>query len=186
MIGFLRGKIKLKEEIYLILDFQGIGFKVFCSKKSLSQLDLEKEAELFIFLNRTQNVLDLYGFLNKEEKDFFEILVDVPGVGPKAALIIVSIGSLEKLREAIKTGDEKFFDKVPGIGEKKIKKIILELSGKLSQEVKKESQKDNEALGALVNLGISKQKAREALSQIPKEIEGPENIIREALKRLGK
>lgn len=188
MLSYLRGKIKFKEENHIVLDIGGIGFKVFCSKRDLANFVLEKEIELLIYLYRTQMVLDLYGFLTKEEKDFFETLVDLPGIGPKAALIILSAGPIEKLKEAIKNGDEKFFDKVPGIGKKRIQKIILELSGKITREIKKPEAKENneEIIGALINLGIPRQKAKAALLKVPREIEGTENIIREALKLLGK
>lgn len=188
MISYLRGKIKFKEDDHIVLDVSGIGFQVFCFKKDISQFSAGKEIELFIFLYRTQTTLDLYGFLTSEEKEFFEVLVDLPGIGPKAAMIIMSAGPVEKLKEAIKTGNEKFFEKVPGIGPKRIQKIILELSGKISREISKpeESKRNDETLAALINLGFSRAKAKEVISQIPKEIEGTENIIREALKRLGK
>jgi len=190
MISFLQGKIKFKEENHIVLDILGIGFKVFCSRRDIAQFVLEKEVELFVYLHRTQTALDLYGFLTKEEKDFFEVLVDISGIGPKGALIIMSAGPIEKLKEAINKGDERFFDKVPGVGQKRIRKIILELSGKIDKEkiIKKPEakEKDSEIINALINLGFSRSKARSVLSQIPKEIEGTENIIREALKILGK
>jgi len=189
MINFLRGKIKFQEGDSITLDVSGIGFKVFCLKKDISQFSLGKEIELFIFLYRTQTTLDLYGFLTREEKEFFEVLVDLPGIGPKAAVIIMSAGPVDKLKEAIKTGNEKFFEKVPGIGPKRIQKIILELSGKLDREKIKKSQpqeKDSEIINVLINLGFAKSKAKLALDGVPKEVEGTENIIREALKILGK
>ncbi len=189
MLSYLRGKIRFKEENHIVLDILGIGFKVFCSKRDIAQFALEKETELFVYLHRTQTALDLYGFLTKEEKDFFETLVDISGIGPKGALIIMSAGPIEKLKEAIKNGDEKFFDKVPGVGKKRVQKIILELSGKMSREAIKKpeaKEKDLETINALINLGFSRSRAKNALSQVPKEIEGTENIIREALKLLGK
>ncbi len=144
MLSYLRGKIKSKSEDYVVLEVLGIGFKVFCSKKVLADLPLEKETELLIYLYKTQTVLDLYGFTTKEEKDFFEVLVDLPSIGPKAALIILSAGPVEKIKEAISAGNEKYFENVPGIGKKRVQKVILELSGKLNKEAVKKSETNGE------------------------------------------
>lgn len=190
MIGYLYGKVKFIEEDGIILDVSGIGLKVFCSKKTLAEISLSKDVEFFIHFHRNQTALGLFGFLTKEEKDFFEILIDVSGVGPKAALVITSIGAIDKLKKAIMAGDENFFEKVPGIGKKRIQKIILELAGKINKEVNilsrgKINGKDDEVFEALLKLGFSKARIKEALLAVSSETKTSEGRIREALKILG-
>jgi len=133
--------------------------------------------------------LKLYGFLIYEELELFKLLRKISGVGPKAALDISSIGSPDKIKEEIDKGNEKVFEDVPGIGEKKARKIILELSGKLKSpepSLKKESIPEDEAFLALVNLGFPKEEAKKALAQLPKEIKAAEERIKESLKILGR
>lgn len=188
MISFLSGKIQLKTNKYIILDVNGVGYKLFLSKLTLSKLpDLGSSFKCFCFLNVRETALDLYGFQTKEELEFFEILDSIPGVGPKAALEISSLGPLEKLKKSIEKGDEKIFEQISGIGQKKARAIILELSGKIKElsRPKKEKPEISEAEQALINLGFSRQQAKETLSKVPKDIKDEEKV-KEALKILGK
>ncbi len=188
MISFLAGKIQLKTDKYIILDVNDIGYKVFLSKRTFAKLpEMSSSFKCFCYLNVRETALDLYGFLTKEELEFFEILDKVPGVGPKAALEISSLGPLEKLKKSIESGDEKIFEEISGIGRKKARAIILELSGKLKElsPSKKEKPQISEAEQALINLGFSQQQAKEALFQVSKEIKEEEKKIKEALKFLG-
>lgn len=191
MISFLSGEIILKSEKYIVLDVKGVGYKVFLSQRALLKLpEIGASFKCFCYLNVRENALDLYGFLTKEELNFFEMLDSIHGVGPKAALEISSLGSLEKIKERILAQDEKLFDGIPGIGRKKAVAIILELTG----EVKKietgrqahQKPETSEAEQALINLGFSRQQAKEALSRVPKEIRDTESRVKEALKLLGK
>ncbi|MCJ7787057.1 Holliday junction branch migration protein RuvA [Patescibacteria group bacterium] len=132
MIASLSGKIILKREKFIILDVGGVGFKVFLSRKALLKIPQEGESlKVFCYLNVRENILDLYGFLDIEELELFEICEDIRGVGPKMALEIASLGPLEKLKKAIEERDEKIFEGISGIGRKRTQAIILELSGKL-------------------------------------------------------
>jgi len=132
MIASLSGKIILKREKFIILDVGGVGFKVFLSRKALLKIPQEGESlKVFCYLNIRENILDLYGFLNFEELELFEIFEDIRGVGPKMALEIASLGPLEKLKKAIEEQDEKIFEGISGIGRKRTQAIILELAGKL-------------------------------------------------------
>jgi len=187
MISYLSGKIILKKEKFVVLDVNGIGFKVFLSKKTLSQLpEIGQNLKLFCFLNIRENTMDLYGFLDQKELGFFEILESIRGIGPKAALEISSLGPLEKIKERILNQDEKLFEGISGIGKKKIQTIILELTGKIKEISKEKSQESEEAECALINLGFSKQQTKEALSKIPKEVKDTETKIKKALEILGK
>jgi len=187
MISYLLGKIILKKEKFVILDVNGVGYKVFLSEEALLKIPQEAEhLKVFCFLDVRENTLDLYGFLTLEELEFFEILDNISGIGPKAALKISARGPLEKVRKAILAGDEKIFEGISGIGKKKIQTIILELTGKIKEISKERSQESEEAEYALINLGFSKQKAKEVLSKIPKEIKDTESKIKKALEILGK
>jgi Holliday junction DNA helicase RuvA len=186
MISYLKGRIILKKEKFVILETNGVGYKVFLSQKSLNSIEEEKNLEIFCYLNVKENALELYGFLNFEEMELFEVLNNIPGVGPKIALEISSFGSLKKLKEVIDKENDNVFKGISGIGRKKTQAIILELSGKIKEMEKKEKTIDNEAEMALVNLGFNRQKVKEALSKIPQEIKDAEEKIKEALKILGK
>ncbi len=187
MITYLQGIVIFKKEKFIILDVNGVGYKVFLSQKTLSKIpEIGQNLKLFCFLNVKEDRLDLYGFLDFKELEFFEILENISGVGPKASLEISSLGPLEKIKEKIITQDEKVFEEIPGIGRKKARKIILELSGKIKEISKERTRTVDEAEEALINLGFSKQRAKEALGQIPKNIITTEQRTTEALKILGK
>ena len=165
-----------------------MGYKIFLSKKTLSEIpEIGQNLKVFCFLNVRENSLDLYGFLDSKELEFFEILEDIRGVGPKAALEISSLGSLEKIKERILSQDERLFDGIPGIGRKKAMTIILELSGKIKDvSKKKKTVKTDEAEEGLISLGFPREKAKDALSKVPKDMQDSEQRIKEALKILGK
>ncbi len=188
MISYLQGKIIIKKGKFIILDINGVGYKVFVSKKTFSKLpEIGKIIEVFCFLNVRENSLDLYGFLDSEELEFFEILKDIRSVGPKAALEISSLGPLEKIKERILNQDEKLFEEIPGIGRKKAMTIILELSGKIKDvPKKKKTVKTDEAEEDLISLGFPREKAKDALSKVPNNIKDSEQRIKEALKILGR
>src|SRR5688500_13253804 len=115
MISYLSGKIILKKEKFVILENNGIGYKVFLSRETLSKLSENTDtAKFFCFQNVKEDALDLYGFLSYDELDFFEVLMDIRGVGPKSALDIAALGSLEKIKDRILKQDEKIFQGIPG------------------------------------------------------------------------
>jgi len=193
MISYLQGKIILKKEKFIILDVNNVGYKVFLSKKTLSNLpEIEKPLRLFCFLNVKENIMDLYGFLNHKELEFFEILDNIRGVGPKAALEISSLGPLEKIKERILSKDETLFSEISGIGRKKAMTIILELTGKIRDISKApvfaplSGATADGAEEALIGLGFPREKAKAALAEVPKNIKDAEQKIKQALKILGK
>src|SRR3989344_5853470 len=132
MISYLHGNIILKKDKFIIVEIGGLGYKVFLSRQSLLKLpEIGGDIKLFCFQNVKEDVLDLYGFLTYDELDFFEVLMEIRGVGPKSALDIAALGSLEKIKDKILKQDEKIFAGIPGIGSKKAMTIILELTGKI-------------------------------------------------------
>ncbi len=188
MISYLQGKIILKQDKFIILEVNNIGYKVYLSKQSLFKLpEIGQNLKVFCFHNIKEDASDLYGFFTYDELDFFELLNDIRGVGPKAALEISSLGSLDKIKQKILAQDETVFAGIPGIGSKKAMTIILELTGKINM-LNRPSGKSStdEAENALVQLGFSKQQAKEALCQVPSNIKNTEERIKLALKNLGK
>lgn len=190
MIAFLEGKIILKRDKFVILEVAGVGYKVFLSKTSLFKLPASAEAtagkpeiKLFIYHDIKEDKSDLYGFFTYEELEFFEILNDIHGVGPKAALEISVLGPLEKIKDKILQQDEKIFEGIPGIGAKRASSIILELTGKIKTLTGSKKSSGDEAEDALVQLGFSKQQARQALENIPAGT-STEDRIKLALKSL--
>lgn len=185
MINYLSGKIILRKEKFIVLDVNGVGYKVFLSKKTFFQIpEIGKEISLFCFLDVKENSLNLYGFLTLEELEFFEILESIRGIGPKAALELSVLGPLERIKQKILEHDEKVFKGIPGIGQKRAMAIILELSGKIRNLSKEKTPTPDEAEDALVNLGFSRSDAKEALKAIPKE-KSTEQRVKQALKTLG-
>jgi len=188
MISHITGKIILKKDKFVILETGGLGYKVFLSNQTLSKLPENMDSlKLFCFHNIKEDVADLYGFLTYDELDFFETLMDIRGVGPKSALDIASLGSLEKIKDRILAGDVKIFQGIPGIGAKKAMTIILELTGKIKMisSVKNKGAKDP-AEDALTQLGFSSQQAKEALKNVSPNVKDMEGRIKMALKSLGK
>ncbi len=186
MIGSLKGKILLKTEKFLILETTGVGYKVNVSSDTLSKVKKTgDEIMLWIHTHVREDVLDLYGFLERQELEFFEMLISVSGIGPKGALTILGITSIETLRKAIGTGDTSYLTKISGIGKKTAEKIVIELRDKISEEKSGTSlQGELDALEALKSLGYSQNEAREALKKVFPNTDTNAKI-REALKILG-
>jgi len=196
MIAYLSGKVILKKDKFIVVEAGGIGYKVFLSRQTLLKLsalqrgkpEIGVDIKLFCFQNVKEDTLDLYGFLTYEELEFFEMLNDIRGVGPKAALEISVVGPLEKVKDKILKQDKNVFAGIPGIGSKRASAIILELTGKISAATKFASAKAtaDEAENALMGLGFSKQQAKQALECVSSDIKNTEERIKIALKNLGR
>ncbi|MFA6273733.1 MAG: Holliday junction branch migration protein RuvA [Candidatus Paceibacterota bacterium] len=186
MIGSIRGKIILKTEKFLIVETGGIGYKISISPNALEKTKkLGDEVFLWIHSHIREDAFDLYGFLDQKELEFFEMLISVSGIGPKGALTILSIASIETLRKAIGTSDTSYLTKISGIGRKTAEKIVIELRDKMGEEKSDGSlESEMDALEALKSLGYSQNQAREALKKVSAELDINEKI-REALKILG-
>src|SRR3989338_1622177 len=170
MIGSIKGKIVLRTEKFLIVETNGVGYKINVSSDVFSKAK-KTEIMLWIHTHVREDMLDLYGFLNREELEFFEMLINVSGIGPKVALAILGITSIETLKKAIGTGDTGYLTKISGIGKKTAEKIVIELRDKIAEKMKDEKggislQGELDALEALKSLGYSQNEAREALKKI--------------------
>ncbi len=146
-------------------------------EKRIASFTPGQTAELYCYLYlRKDETLELYGVDSLESLELFETLKSVSGIGPKASLAICSLGARNLLQEAISKGDASYFSSVRGLGQKKIQKIILELTGKLQKLGtaklsfgKEKRVEDQEAVEALLGLGFSRQRANEALAQLSAE-----------------
>jgi len=187
MIGYLKGKILFKGKDFLIVEVNQIGYKVFVSRATLSGLaDHQGEVEFFVWPHLKRETIELYGCPNQKEFTLFTLLEALPGIGPKTALSLASIGSLEKLKKAIEKEDDEFLASIRGIGKKRRQRLLLELTGKLREIGDQKPFQRDESLEALVALGFSKQKAKQALLMVPKEIKETGERVTRALKILGR
>lgn len=188
MIALLEGKIELKTSKLAIINVNGVGYRVFCVKSILDKLKNGESAKLFIYLCSRENILDLYGFSSFDDLEFFEILISVRGIGPKAALSVMALAPTKTLKQAIASGQKSLLTKVSGIGQRTAERIILELKDKIVAPIAdiQKLSSNSEAIDALVSLGYTSQQAREALEQIPAKINGVASRVKEALKILGK
>src|SRR3989344_7238104 len=190
MIASIQGGLLAKGEKYAIVEANGVGYKVFLTKESLSTLpEIGQEVKLFTYLYLRENeTLELYGMHTAKELRFFETLLDVAGVGPRGALTILGTASVDDLERAIASGDERLLERVSGIGKKTAKKILLELQSRyegLSMVVGETPSEMQDVMDVLVKLGYSEREAREALRHIPQEAKTVEEKIKAALKALG-
>lgn len=189
MIAQLAGTIVHLDLKFLILNVNGVGYKVFTTNEDLSALSIGSEVVMWIHTTVREDALDLYGFTKKENQDFFELLITVSGIGPKSALGILSAASVENLREAIISGESSYLTKIGGIGKKVAEKILIELRGKVQGDESEfakggRGKNDVDALDALRALGYSHKEAREALEKVPMTIKDPGEKVKAALKNL--
>lgn len=198
MISSVFGKIIDKTDKFVVIENNGIGWRVFCPENVLLGLKPDAETKLYTYLHVREGVMDLYGFLNREDREFFEMLISISGIGPKSALGILSIASTKMIKSAILADDVSILTKVSGIGQKTAAKIVLELKSKLQNTMSKDDmaeyagkdyKKDMEVLDALVGLGYNRLNAREALKQVIGSLTTEEKVeekVKKCLRILGR
>ena len=178
-----------KNDKFLVVGVNGIGYKVFSHAGILGNISENgQNVKIWTHLYVREDAMDLYGFFNKEELDFFEVLISISGIGPRSALGILEVAPVSSLKQAIVSEDETFFTKVSGVGKKTAQRLILELKSKLAKTVvleKGEGFKEmGDAFEALVTLGYKAGDVRKVLNELPREMESMEEKVKEALKRL--
>ncbi|MEK7186996.1 MAG: Holliday junction branch migration protein RuvA [Patescibacteria group bacterium] len=187
MIASLSGTIRFKGLHHLVVDVSGVGYKVFVTTDTALERNIGEPVFLWTHLSVRETALDLFGFPEREELEVFELLITISGIGPKTALGILNVASPSMLRQAVANEDTSYLTKVSGIGKKNAEKIVLELRDKLAvskDDRRADLRSEGDALEALVSLGYSERDARNALKQIPKEIEGASERVKQALKSL--
>jgi Holliday junction DNA helicase RuvA len=188
MIGSLKGTIQHKAANYVIVETQGVGYKVFVTPILMVELKMGQEISLVTLTYVREDQITLYGFLTLPELEFFEMLLTVSGVGPKSALGIMSLAGINMIKSAIVSEDPSVFTKVSGIGRKTAERVIIELKDKLKAHVDAEpmAKEHSDAMDALLALGYSQQEAREALKQVPVSVSNLQDKVKLALKTLNK
>lgn len=185
MIGKLTGAAEQAGDRSLVIETGGVGYLV----NVLPELAAKArggQLTLWTYLAVRENALELFGFAHKDELTFFELLVGVPGIGPKSALAILSLAPPATLRQAIVSGKTEYLTKVSGIGRKSAEKIVLELRDKLGKVAASEGRfvVEEDTLEALRSLGYPLREAREALREVAEEITETGERIKAALKIL--
>ena len=186
MIAHIKGTIIYIDEKFVIIDVNGVGYKVFVTIDILSECKQGEESSFWTYTAVRENSIDIYGFTTNQEMSFFELLLSVSGIGPRSALSVLNVAPIETLKKAIASGDTSYLNKVSGIGKKTAEKIIIELRDKLISYKDEEGvhslRDEGDIIEALKALGYSQSEAREALKQVPDSIEGANARIKEALK----
>jgi len=190
MYEYIKGEIVSKKHDYVVVDNSGMGYKIFTSINTMSKLQTNEQALLHTYLHVREDIMVLYGFYSEEELFLFNMLISISGIGPKAALSILSVLSYQEVATAVVCEDAALLSKAPGIGKKTAMRIILELKDKLKgldvedMEVKEQievSDKYSEAVNALLVLGYNTKYAKEALNKIYNEKDSLQDIIKKAL-----
>lgn len=193
MIGYIEGLITYESPELVHIDINGLGYEVNISLHTYEQIKSQKQVKLFTKLIIREDEWLMYGFYDLDEKIAFQKLISVSGIGANTARIILSTISTSELFNIIEAGDSKRFEKIKGIGAKTAQRIILELKGKLdlsnttsNKEVATPHNRNKQdALSALVGLGIVKAVAENAINKLECDNETPvEDIIKLALKNL--
>jgi len=202
MFYYLEGTVAEILPYLAVIDCGGVGYACKTTNNTLASLKKGQKGKLYTYLHVGEGIFDLYGFATANELNSFKLLLGVSGVGPKAALAILSVGTPETLAMAIVTGDEKSLTAAPGIGKKIAQRIILELKDKMAKETASSgldfsggkgisaapvfSNKATEAAQALAVLGYSSQEVSVALKGVDVENLPLEEIIRQSLKKMVK
>lgn len=188
MIASLEGKIVFRGERFLILEAGGVGYKVFVGPETLRTIPRDRDTvKIYTAHRQREDAQELYGFLTYGELDLFDLLNSVSGVGPRTALAVLGVASLDMLKKAIAGGETSYLTKVSGIGRKTAEKIIIELREKMGKTMATdEFRHEEDALEALSSLGYSLREARDALAKVSPDISGAEARIKAALAVLGR
>ena len=198
MFSYIKGTLEIKTLNYIVIDVNGVGFKIFMSKSAIQRLDeTGKNIKIFTHMQVKEDDISLYGFITNEELRMFELLISVSGVGAKSAINMLSSITPSKFALAVISNDVKTLTKIPGIGPKSAQRIILELKDKLKTEdsitrddieIKNSIIEDNkleEAIQALKVLGYTRQEIENVIHKIDITNLVVEDIIRKALGYLG-
>ncbi|MEW6084760.1 MAG: Holliday junction branch migration protein RuvA [Chloroflexota bacterium] len=174
MISTLRGEIAQIEDTSLIVEVGGVGLRVFVPAPLRARHKTGEAAFLFTHLVVREDALTLYGFESQADRDLFNVLLGVDGVGPKVALSVLSTMTLDAIQRAIFADEAELLSRVPGVGKKTAQKIALHLKDKLKpldglKQVAQLSDADSEVLAALTALGYSVVEAQAAIQSIPKD-----------------
>lgn len=198
MFNYISGTVAELAPNMAVIDCGGVGFQINTSTYTAGRLKMGERAKLFTYVYIREDAFEIFGFSTKSEKRLFELLIGVSGVGPKAAVAILSVAAPEDLVLSILTGDEKAITAAQGVGKKIAQRVILELKDKLSKETDSVSfdgrpapavragdgGKRGDAVAALAVLGYGTVEINAALKKIDVESLTTEEIIKAALRQM--
>ncbi|MCX7921676.1 MAG: Holliday junction branch migration protein RuvA [Clostridia bacterium] len=199
MFAYIKGNLEYKHNEYVVVEANGIGYKIYTSLSTIEAIgSIGGQVKIYTHLYVREDIMSLYGFLTQEELGMFELLISVSGVGPKAAISVLSSVSPSKFGLAVITDDAKTLTKAQGIGNKMAQRIILELKDKIKKEQlmavneikedkaveSRENSRVSEAISALMVLGYTPLEASRAVSAVYTDDMELEAIIKLALKGL--
>jgi len=179
MIASLKGRVTDLGDDFAVIEVEGIGFQVFIPSPYLNELRVGDSVSLYTHLVVREDSMTLYGFSDVEERDYFNLLIGVSGVGPRLGLASLSTLTPDAIRRAVFSEQPEIFTRVPGIGKKNAQKIALHLQDRIPEvdgleRVTRMNDTDTEVLAALVALGYSVVEAQAALQTIPQDT--PDNV----------
>lgn len=191
MIAFLEGIVEVKGEKSAVLNVGGVGYRIIAGAETLRHLPAKgNTVKIWTHQHVREDALELYGFLHPAEVELFEMIINIPGIGPRSATGVLNVAPLETLKKAIAAGDTSYLTRVSGIGRKIAEKVVLELKEKMAGGATTldapELGEEADALDALVALGYTANEARSALAAVSPDVTGARDRVREALKRIGR
>lgn len=205
MIAFVNGILDEKRDLLAVIDVGGVGYNVNISAYTADRLPSKGEAvKLYTYMSVREDAMNLYGFLTRDELDFFKLLISISGIGPKGGQAILSVMTPDDLRFAILSGDSKAISKAPGVGKKTAERLVLELKDKISNDdivmgraggsgdnsfpAGGDDTSQSEAVEALVSLGYGLSEASKAVRTVISagdvNADDTEAILKLALKEL--
>tara|TARA_R110000796_G_scaffold74374_1_gene167281 strand:+ start:261351 stop:261944 length:594 start_codon:yes stop_codon:yes gene_type:complete len=195
MFAYINGKLAHKDPTFVIIDIQGVGYEIKISLNTYSKIKEQEQCKLFTYFHVKEDIQVLYGFADEAEKKLFTLLISISGIGPSIGLMFLSSLSPSEIVNAIASGNVATIQGVKGVGAKTAQRVILELKDKVTKEQNHIGEVNitsssintirNEALAALVTLGINKVAAQKSIDKILKNSEGQislEELIKLALK----
>ena len=199
MYAYIKGSLEIKTQNYVVIDVQGIGYKIFMSQSAIDEIgEIGKTVKVYTYLRVREDEMSLYGFNTNEELRMFELLLSVSGVGAKTAISMLSNITPSSFALAVITDDVAKIKALPGVGAKGAQRIILELKDKIKTEeavsddknisidkITVDNEKLVEAISALQVLGYNKKEIEKAISKVDNSL-SVEEIIKEGLKNLAR
>lgn len=191
MIAHVFGKVAEKFNGSLVIDVHGVGYEVSVATNDFDAVILDQEVKFYTYHHVREQSEELFGFSSLAAKKLFEMLITVQGVGPKAALAILSLGDAEQVRNAIANADSGFVQKATGVGKKTAERVVVDLSdkvglpthyGRAEAPLQTELNTSDEALEALMALGYTLADATKALENVDVNLSTAQRVT-EALKR---
>ncbi len=195
MFAYIKGILEIKESNYIVIDINGLGYKVFMSQNNIDNIgNIGDSVKVYTYVRVREDDISIYGFITQEQLKMFELLISVSGVGAKSALVMISCIEPSEFAIAVISGNVKVLTKVPGIGNKSAQRIILELKDKLKEEQletensnnlklkeRDNSENINEAISGLMVLGYSKRDIEKAFEHLDVDNLSIEDLIKKGL-----